>query len=487
MKVIRDYCLVVARCCFLLFISSFAAYSQDNKSAKIKEIDSVLLLSRQAQARVDVYKSLDYALEAKVLSEKHDYSEGRAKSYFYCAQALLSKGGYDKALEYLSKSEQEKFTKEIPLMLSEVYRVRGRTYVHMGLYDWAIKEFEKGLVHIKKTKDAQLVDSYSSLNYENLSQAYRSKDAWDSVYYYVAKNKAILDSRDEVSVSLNLVNMHGLIGEYYAKSQKYDSAMVHFNKSLSIAHKHKVPYTSSVLRHMGNMELENGNTDEALGYYTRAKNNLDTTGIKNEISLVYRAFVSAYEAKNNIDSLDYYKHRAALVDNELANETVMASKKALDIILKEERKNKKEETVKILIITGAILLVVCLGLLFYILKYRQKSQLLSEKEGEALELKQKVNDAFADILTLAKNNDPAFSMRFAEVYPEFVHELTRRYPELSNTEISLCAMIFLNFSSKEIAKYTFLEHRSVQTKKNRLRKKLSLSPDIDLHQYFHSF
>lgn len=197
--------------------------------------------------------------------------------------------------------------------------------------------------------------------------------------------------------------------------------------------------------------------------------------------------MSAYEAKSNIDSAGYYRNKAVLVDNELANETVMASKKALDIILKEERKNKKEETVKTFAIVGVILLIICLGLLFYILKYRQKSQLLSEKEEEAFQLKQKVNDAFTDVLALATNNDPAFFIRFGEVYPEFVQELTQRHPDLSNTEISLCAMIFLNFSSKEIAKYTFLEHRSVQTKKNRLRRKLSLSPDIDLHQYFHSF
>lgn len=45
-------------------------------------------------------------------------------------------------------------------------------------------------------------------------------------------------------------------------------------------------------------------------------------------------------------------------------------------------------------------------------------------------------------------------------------------------------MIWLGFSSKEIAQYTFVEHRSVQNKKNRLRKKLNISSDVDLYLFF---
>ncbi len=55
---------------------------------------------------------------------------------------------------------------------------------------------------------------------------------------------------------------------------------------------------------------------------------------------------------------------------------------------------------------------------------------------------------------------------------------------LSKSDLTFCAMIWLGFSSKQIAQYTFVEHRSVQNKKNRLRKKLNISSDVDLYFFF---
>ncbi len=92
MKFGRDYYLIFFHCCFLFFIASSEAYSQDKKSVKLKEIDSLLSLSGQAQAEVDVYNSLKYALEAKSLSEEYNYSEGRAKSYFFKCSGFIING-----------------------------------------------------------------------------------------------------------------------------------------------------------------------------------------------------------------------------------------------------------------------------------------------------------------------------------------------------------------------------------------------------------
>lgn len=84
----------------------------------------------------------------------------------------------------------------------------------------------------------------------------------------------------------------------------------------------------------------------------------------------------------------------------------------------------------------------------------------------------------------ARNNDTAFLPRFREVYPEFAEALLEKYPDIINTEIQFCAMIFLNFTSKEIAQYMYVTHRSVQTRKSRLRKRLHIPGDADIYQYF---
>jgi DNA-binding NarL/FixJ family response regulator len=113
--------------------------------------------------------------------------------------------------------------------------------------------------------------------------------------------------------------------------------------------------------------------------------------------------------------------------------------------------------------------------------------MLELKEDEVSELKLKLNDAFYEVIELARNNDTTFLPRFREVYPEFTENFLRHHPDIINSELQLCAMIFLNFSSKEIAHYTFVTHRSIQTRKSRLRKKLNISRDTDLYQYIKSF
>ncbi|BFO66701.1 hypothetical protein KCF3NO3_26840 [Chryseobacterium sp. KCF3-3] len=75
---------------------------------------------------------------------------------------------------------------------------------------------------------------------------------------------------------------------------------------------------------------------------------------------------------------------------------------------------------------------------------------------------------------------------FQETYPEVCQQLLKTNPQLSQSDLSFCAMIWLGFSSKKIAQYTSMEHRSVQTKKYRLRKKLYLDTETDLYQFIKS-
>lgn len=132
---------------------------------------------------------------------------------------------------------------------------------------------------------------------------------------------------------------------------------------------------------------------------------------------------------------------------------------------------------------------ICAAGLIFFYQYRlnKKDIFLSKTEKKSELLEQKINNAFSEVIELAKNNDSTFFKRFSEVYPEFVSELIQAHPDLVNSELALCAMVFLNFSSKEIAQYTFVEHRSAQTRRSRLRKKLQLPAKADLYQYLKTF
>jgi DNA-binding CsgD family transcriptional regulator len=129
------------------------------------------------------------------------------------------------------------------------------------------------------------------------------------------------------------------------------------------------------------------------------------------------------------------------------------------------------------------------GLLIYFVwrKSRNQKQADHAEAAIAVHPEPKLDLYFEEMRELAIKNDPLFLKRFTEVYPDFTRRLLHKHPQLSKSELSLCAMIFLNFSSKEIAEYTFIQHRSVQTNRSRLRKKMRLSSHTDLYRYIKSF
>lgn len=78
-----------------------------------------------------------------------------------------------------------------------------------------------------------------------------------------------------------------------------------------------------------------------------------------------------------------------------------------------------------------------------------------------------------------------FHVYFDEVHPGFLMKLSQNY-NLSKADLRLCAYLFLGMTTKEIAALTHKEVRSVESQRNRLRKKLSLPAGGDFSGFFQS-
>ena len=76
-----------------------------------------------------------------------------------------------------------------------------------------------------------------------------------------------------------------------------------------------------------------------------------------------------------------------------------------------------------------------------------------------------------------------FRVYFDEVHPDFLNILSARFPNLSKDDLRLCAYLHLGMSTKEIAALSYREVRSIDSSRNRLRKKLGISPEVSLHQF----
>lgn len=70
--------------------------------------------------------------------------------------------------------------------------------------------------------------------------------------------------------------------------------------------------------------------------------------------------------------------------------------------------------------------------------------------------------------------------------PKFIRSLEARFPSLTTRDKRFCLLLRLMLSNKEIASLTGLEVRSVETVRNRLRKKLGLERDVNLVDFLRS-
>ena len=79
-----------------------------------------------------------------------------------------------------------------------------------------------------------------------------------------------------------------------------------------------------------------------------------------------------------------------------------------------------------------------------------------------------------------------FQYYFENVHPDFYERLDKAHPNLTAKERRLCALLSLGMSTKDIASIVNLEIRSVESSRNRLRKKLELDNDCNLFDYIKS-
>lgn len=474
--------------CFLLS-SAINLRAQHIVPNKTEEVDSVLTMVSVELSNVNPVAALELATEALSRSREIHYSKGKAKSCFFIGQVMVYVGNYDKSMEYLSLSGQEKYTSGDFILLSEISRIKGQVYFYLGLKNAAFREFEKAYGYVVQIRDKDERERFTSLAYENLGIAYNVlKNNADSSFYYLTKNKKLLERTEEPRTLKNKVNLYTLFGEYYKNRQQYDSAVYYFNKALLLTSTYNYPYTSWLYAHWGDLHTQRGDTDSALVYYRKGLENLGVTKLRNELPELYRKISEAYSKKEMEDSAKFYREKYLLINAELAGSKNEATEKAMQILLEEEQKYAQKRQQDILLFAGFLALIFFSATFFLWHRWKKRKTIILEaKEEEVTELKQKLNESFDEVVELAKKNDTAFLPRFREVYPEFTNNLLKKHPGLIHSELQLCAMIFLNFSSKDMAQYMFITHRSVQTRKSRLRKKLGIASKIDLYQYIKSF
>ena len=77
-----------------------------------------------------------------------------------------------------------------------------------------------------------------------------------------------------------------------------------------------------------------------------------------------------------------------------------------------------------------------------------------------------------------------FLIQFEQKHTGFFKHLKKSFPDLTSNDLKLCACLKLNLSSKDIASLLNISLRGVENSRYRLRKKLGISPEQNLNEFF---
>lgn len=443
------------------------------KKIDIQEIDNALL-KKNEKLRLEGKDTELITLNNEIIrqSKEGGYSKGEALGYLNLANTYGMMGKYKTSHEYLKLAEKIIISLNDNFLYAKLYHEYGQVNYVTGLVNTALSYNAKAIHYGKKLDEkGWLLGNMYEQRADFISSAYK-----DSALIYRHKGFSLDPSAINAS----------LIGNYHLQQTKnLDSATFYNDKALSLLNNTEYGTVRQGIIYYFYADLlsEKKEFAKALDFYEKAADILVKTKRINKLPDLYYQIAFVYQHLNNKKMADTYTSKAEELDQKLKT----SGNEAIDLSLSEVIEQKNNDNINLIFISiGAIGLIV--GIALFLIIRKKKENKNSEKSNMiTFPLKERISkEDFTELLDLARSNDLKFIRRFEEINPSLFQNILKINPQLTKSELSLCAMIWLGFSSKDIADFTFIQHRSVQTKKGRLRKKLNISSETDLYSFFTS-
>lgn len=409
-----------------------------------------LLLKEAREKNIPELELSMLQIKCSCYEKKYDF-----KNLILCSQELL-----EKAEAYQSSSYS---------ILAEVFLFKA--YSFNNLNKFAYQHLEKGLELSNATgsKDSLTIDATSKL-YVSFANYYLLKNDNKKRLLYMIKameehqkypDKNYLDRRKYVDYA-NIASVYNDINvdstEHYALlSLKYEN----FSKLKN------AEFSNFLV--LGNVNLIKKDFSKAI-YYLKKAENIEKYINHINREILYNYFIETYKKDGKSDSAKIYENK-----KDLLNLNIYKNRNdSLSRILEENNEKDQQRSIVLLGIISIVLLT--LIVIFY-LKIRKAKVIIQKPVANTSP------EDYNKLLDMAKKDDTAFISAFRNMYPEFLEKLQEICPDLSISELELCALIKLNLSTKEIAASKNLSYRTIQNKKYIIRKKFNIAPESDIYKW----
>ncbi|MDR4950939.1 hypothetical protein REB14_01935 [Chryseobacterium sp. ES2] len=467
---------------FFFFIFSFF-YSQHTE----KQFKNIIFDIEFSTAGPKEIKKIDSLI---AVCRKNSYNDCVALGYLKIANIYDRMNDFKKSFYYIDKVEKENLISSDTDFEVIFYLHIQKSFLYQKLNERvaSLKQLDEIYDETMKTGNAyfiylinrQYASKYGDQNKKELALKY-SRIAYKYSKIY-RENKGNLYRIDKNRLS-NSYKTSAYLAGAYTDLHKMDSAKIYIDEALR--NEKKIDdigiqyitafYAARYFRAVKNIE-------QAQHYLWICKNIANNYYKSENYQIaVAEELKSLYEDLGQKDSLSYYSQWLLKIEASNSEQNQMLND-AVDKQSEIETTNIKKESKKLFfILSGSI--AVCILFIFLFLYYYRKHKSKSLDKIDMPHQSPAQESIFKEVIQLAKENSSEFLTRFNEYCPRFSEELLKVSP-LKTSEIRFCAYIYLNFSTKDIAEYTFTSVRTVQTKKYNLRKKLDIPGNMDIYVWF---
>ncbi|NIJ45878.1 tetratricopeptide (TPR) repeat protein/DNA-binding CsgD family transcriptional regulator [Wenyingzhuangia heitensis] len=351
--------------------------------------------------------------------------QGLHKNYYLEAELaykLMLEKKYDKAIEKL-QTAKDFFKEESITYLVVIEHILGKVYKAKGDYKKSIEAYTNSL---QISNQYHCHSDYKIMSCDDLVEVYKIKNNYQKAFVYLKESK---EMNEKIFGSKTENNQELLLLKDTFRTTKEEQQKLESNRKIELLKQEKY---ISFLKVVTTTTV----TISVLIFvyffifYTKRKH-------QNEKKIIEEKQKLELEKKNEI--------------LELKNKELTTS--ALQLIEKEEflknlqqRLNKQDESINT----------------------KTVSKMINTIQGNP------------------NSNWKEFETRFTLINQNFYKKLREQFPNLSQTDLKICALIKLNFTSKEMSSLLGISVESVHTSRYRLRKKLNLEKEQSLSDFINS-
>ncbi|MDN3694553.1 hypothetical protein QWZ06_20915 [Chryseobacterium tructae] len=461
---------------FLLFISC----NQITKKDENRNFDLSLLEENNKLRNAGDYKAI-FQLNKKYYKQAENigYKDGLAHCLINFAVADISSGNYKNGIFFLERAEKLLSKSDNIPLKALLYNELASLNNVMGLTDNAETYSKKSIFYTEKSNMEDQKGYSLGKIYISRAALLDTQKKYDSavIYYHKAIKVA------PFALSEIILAQH-----YLSYNKNMDSARVYVNNAMKMVSQEKQLGAQQIGVYIiaGDFYMETKEYPKAETTYKAALQAMDATKnmYSEYLNYIYQKLAELYKTNGNTKEeyfyLNQYNKTKKDFDKKKEGAINLLANKFIADLKSEDKENQKRNYIYWCL--GGILLIFSGLYAFWKIKKLKTNKEALKSQTEVL--KDKLEDKNTEeLIELARKNDSFFIIKFREVYPHFIAKLLTINPDLENSELVFCAMLKLNFSSKEIAQNMTIQHTSVQKRKSRVRKRLNISSDVDIYDF----